>query len=163
MHYQRGSSRFWLLLATTLGAAVACGSVYYSLQNQLATRAGSEYPANTSQTAPASILFTASLDSGVAPLAVHFVSNKYATQDASESQHYVDFGDGTERGRITCAKFTGTDLGNRHCEEWGVDHTYTLGGTYVAKLIEVAPCTGTTCPAVRQETVLKTLPITVSR
>lgn len=73
--------------------------------------------------------------SGTAPLAVRFTSTLFATHDASEPQHLIDFGDGSANGRITCINSTGTDLGNYRCLQWGVDHVYAASGIYTVKLV----------------------------
>lgn len=98
-------------------------------------------------------VFSATPTTGVAPLKVQFTSIYYATHDASETQHYVRFGDESkDLGRITCIKSNGSDLGSSRCLQWGVSHVYNTG-TYTAELIRKVGS---------QATVLSTLPIVVS-
>jgi len=108
-------------------------------------------------------IFNASVTRGSAPLRVQFTSPYHATNDSTEPQHYVDFGDGTSRERITCVSSTGNDLGSYHCSRWGVNHTYTTNGTYTATLIrETDPCGGLrTCLAGVQSQILSKIQIDV--
>ncbi len=109
-------------------------------------------------------LFSATPQSGGIPMKVRFTSSKYSTHDASEAQHYVDFGDNTERGRITCLTSTGVDLSEYKCHEWGIEHTYESIGVFSADLIEVAGCfSGEECSQPnRPEVILDTIEITVN-
>jgi PKD repeat protein len=98
--------------------------------------------------------FSATPTTGAAPLKVQFTSIYYATHDSSESQYYVNFGDGTkDLEKITCIKSNGAaDLSSYRCLQWGVSHVYN-SGTYKAELIKKVGS---------KATVLSTLPIVVS-
>ena len=190
MQNQRGFVGVGVLIAIILAVVVLGGGAYYFVQQQAPTQTATEnfdnvqtLPTTNTQTSPvqktqtntntqtqitnqasntSQATFSANPSSGPASLKVRFTSNKYATHDASESQHYVDFGDGTERGRIICLNSTGTDLGSYQCLVWGVEHVYASGGTYTAKLIEVAGCSTPNNCATRPEQTLRTSIITVS-
>ncbi len=118
------------------------------------TRAALMVGCEGGQESPAGAIFSATPTTGVAPLKVQFTSIYYSTHDASESQYYVNFGDGTkDLERITCIKSNNaSDLGSYRCLQWGVSHVYN-SGTYTAELIKKVGS---------QATVLSTLPIVVS-
>ena len=103
-------------------------------------------------------IFTASPAKGSTPLTVRFTSNLYSTGDAGAPQHYIDFGDGTGRERITCAKSIGDNLGSFQCLEWGIEHTYANPGIYTASLLR-STCDNLCRPASVEWQTLKTLTI----
>ncbi|OGG44519.1 hypothetical protein A2841_02920 [Candidatus Kaiserbacteria bacterium RIFCSPHIGHO2_01_FULL_48_10] len=143
-----GDSYYFKVVAHSTGREVARSNIFYI---------GTSVPTN-------SVLFSASPNSGLAPLKVRFTSNKYSTHDASEPQHYVDFGDGAESGRIICLNSTGTDLGSYRCLEWGIEHTYTSSGTYTAKLVRTvydSTCLDLCTPWETHKETLGTATITV--
>ena len=76
---------------------------------------------------PVSVTFSATPTSGWAPLAVNFNAN-----GLSNSQYVISYGDGQNSGYLTapaCMNIYGCPV--------NISHTYTIAGTYTAKLSKV--------------------------
>ncbi len=107
-------------------------------------------------------LFSADVLSGSAPLKVRFTSDKISTHDLFDEQFYVDFGDGTEQGRLKYVNVQGKDVASYSASESVVDHTYVSEGTYTVKLIQAASCRSLDECNVREKKTVRTLTVIVS-